>query len=234
MNALFLWILGVLGVLLMLFGLTRLPRGGLAWMVFGLLLGLFGLGGAWLHQQYGHPVFWGLGVLGVLLLVWALLNLRSRLAGWAAAMAVLLGLAGFGSVVLLNSSSPNLLTSGAIPNPLEDPQATPSETPAPEPTAPSPPEPEPVPPAPEAPTLGSVREVEPACPCLLSVRVNAPNPTVRILRGQEEVASSRLEHSSFLLEAGEYTLQVEASGYQSLSAPIRIPENKNLVVELAQ
>ncbi|MCS7057710.1 MAG: hypothetical protein NZ849_00425 [Meiothermus sp.] len=234
MSALFLWILGVLGVLFVLFGLTRLSRGGLAWMGFGLLVGLFGLGGAWLHQQYGHLVFWVLGVLGVLLLVWALLNLRSRLAGWAAALAVLLGLAGFGSVVLLNSGSPNLLASGTIPNPSEEPQAAPPAVPTPEPTAPAFPSPEPVPPAPEAPTSGAVREVEPVCPCLLSVRVNAPNPTVRVFRGEEEVASSRLERSSFLLEAGEYTLRVEAPGYQSLSAPIRIPENKNLEVELVQ
>jgi len=63
MSALLLWILGVLGLLILLWGLTRLQKGGLAWMGLGLLLGLAGLGGAWLHQQYGTLVFWGLGML---------------------------------------------------------------------------------------------------------------------------------------------------------------------------
>lgn len=258
MNALLLWILGILGVLIMLWGLTRLPRGGLAWMGFGLVLGLAGLGGAWLHQQYSTTVFWGLGILGVLLLVWALLNLRSRLAGWSAGLAVLLVLTGFGSIVLLNSSSPNLLTSGTIPNPLNNFQTDPGSAPdgpttnptppaetTPEPT-PTPPEtgssqpttepsPSPAEPAPTAPVVsGSVREVDPACPCLLSVRVKAPNPTVRILQDGTEVASSKLEYSSFLLEAGDYTLQVEAPGYRTLSTLINVPRNKNLEVELAQ
>jgi len=270
MNALLLWILGILGVLTLLWGLTRLQKGGLAWMAFGSLLGLAGLGGAWLHQQHGLAVFWGLGVLGVLLLVWALLNLRSRLAGWTATLAVLLALTGFGSIALLNSSSPNLLTSGTIPDPLSGfrsnptppdapgaapaqptepgptpaipetaspapgpdiPQATPE--PSPPPSEPSPDQPAPTPPAPSAVT-GSVRELEPVCPCLLSVQVKAPNPTVRILQGTSEIASSRLERSSFLLEAGDYTLQVEAPGYRTLSAPINVPKNKNLEVELAR
>ncbi|MCL6531017.1 MAG: PEGA domain-containing protein [Meiothermus ruber] len=258
MNALLLWILGILGVLIMLWGLTRLPRGGLAWLGFGLVLGLAGLGGAWLHQQYGTTIFWGLGILGVLLLVWALLNLRSRLAGWSAGLAVLLVLTGFGSIVLLNSSSPNLLTSGTIPNPLNnfqtDPgsapdgpttnptppaETTPEPTPTPPETDPSQPATEPSPspaePAPTAPVAsGSVREVDPACPCLLSVRVKAPNPTVRILQDGTEVASSKLEYSSFSLEAGDYTLQVEAPGYRTLSTLINVPRNKNLEVELAQ
>ncbi|MFN3391217.1 MAG: PEGA domain-containing protein [Meiothermus ruber] len=262
MNALLLWILGILGVLILLWGLTRLSRGGLAWMGFGLMLGLAGLGGAWLHQQYGTAVFWGLGVLGVLLLVWALLNLRSRLAGWITALAVLLALTGFGSIVLLNSSSPNLLTSGTIPNPLDNFQTSPSApdsststppaetTPAPNPTPPEPsplptpepatpssPTPEPLPPT-SSPTppaaTGSLREVEPACPCILNVQVKAPNPTVHILQGTTEIASSRQERSSFLLEAGDYTLQVEAPGYRTFSALINVPNNKNLEVELAQ
>lgn len=267
MNTLLLWILGILGVLIMLWGLTRLPRGGLAWMGFGLVLGLTGLGGAWLYQQYGTTVFWGLGILGVLLLVWALLNLRSRLASWSAGLAVLLVLTGFGSIVLLNSSSPNLLTSGTIPNPLNnfqtDPATPPDSTPdnptttpapptetAPEPTptpsetgpsqpttepSPSPAEPSPALPTPAAPVAsGSVREIEPACPCLLNVRVKAPNPTVRLLQNGTEVASSKLEYSSFSLEAGDYTLQVEAPGYRTLSTLINVPRNKNLEVELAQ
>ncbi|MFC6919617.1 PEGA domain-containing protein [Meiothermus taiwanensis] len=258
MNALLLWILGILGVLIMLWGLTRLPRGGLAWLGFGLVLGLAGLGGAWLHQQYGTTIFWGLGILGVLLLVWALLNLRSRLAGWSAGLAVLLVLTGFGSIVLLNSSSPNLLTSGTIPNPLNnfqtDPgsapdgpttnptppaETTPEPTPTPPETDPSQPATEPSPspaePAPTAPVAsGSVREVDPACPCLLNVTVNAPEPTIRILQGTTEIASSRQGRSSFLLEAGDYTLQVEAPGYRTLSTLINVPQNKNLEVELAQ
>ncbi|WP_337871103.1 PEGA domain-containing protein [Meiothermus sp.] len=267
MNALLLWILGILGVLSLLWGLTRLPRGGLAWMGFGLVLGLAGLGGAWLHQQYGTAVFWGLGLLGVLLLVWALLNLRSRLASWSAGLAVLLALTGFGSIVLLNSSSPNLLTSGTIPNPLNsfqtdpatppgsapdnpattptlptetapEPTPTPSETGPSQPTTeppPSPAEPGPALPAPTPPvTSGSVREIEPACPCLLNVSVNVPNPTTRILQGATEIASSRLGRSSFLLEAGDYTLQVEAPGYRTFSALINVPRNKNLEVELVQ
>lgn len=240
MNALLLWILGILGLLILLWGLTRLQRGGLAWTGFGLLLGLAGLGGAWLHQQYGTSVFWGLGVLGVLLLVWALLNLRSRLVGWTATLAVLLALTGFGSIVLLNSSSPNLLTSGAIPDPLGSLQTGPATPPAP-PAEPSPtPAPEALPPAapaapsPTPPATGSVRELEPSCPCLLNVQVKAPNPTVRILQGTSEIASSRLERSSFLLEAGDYTLQVEAPGYRTFSALINVPRNKNLEVELAQ
>ncbi|WP_027886990.1 PEGA domain-containing protein [Meiothermus taiwanensis] len=238
MNALLLWILGILGVLITLWGLTRLPRGGLAWMGFGLVLGLAGLGGAWLHQQYGTTVFWGLGILGVLLLVWALLNLRSRLAGWSTGLAVLLALTGFGSIVLLNSSSPNLLTSGTIPNPLNNFQTDPAPTP-PE-AGPSQPTPEPSPPTaePTTPTpsvaSGSVREVDPACPCLLNVTVNAPEPTIRILQGTTEIASSRQGRSSFLLEAGDYTLQVEAPGYRTLSTLINVPKNKNLEVELAQ
>lgn len=247
MNALLLWILGILGVLILLWGLTRLQGGGLAWAGFGLLLGIAGLGGAWLHQLYGTPVFWGLGVLGVLLLVWALLNLSSRLAGWVASLAVLLALTGFGSIALLNSSSPNPLNnfqtgpstpnnSTTAPTPAETP--APSPLPAPEagPASPSP-SPEPPPPAtsPTPPaTLGSLREVEASCPCLLNVRVKAPNPTVRILQGSTEIASSRLERSSFLLEAGEYTLQVEAPGYRTFSALINVPNNKNLEVELAQ
>lgn len=255
MNALLLWILGILGVLILLWGLTRLQRGGLAWAGFGLLLGIAGLGGAWLHQLYGTPVFWGLGVLGVLLLVWALSNFRSRLAGWVTVLAVLLALTGFGSIVLLNSSSPNLLTSGSIPNPLNNfqtgPTAPDSSTTAPTPpaeTTPSLPEPSPLPtpepgpvspspipePLPPATALGSLREVEPSCPCLLSVRVKAPNPTVRILQDSTEIASSKLERSSFLLEAGDYTLQVEAPGYRTFSALIKVPNNKNLEVELAQ
>ncbi|GEM83426.1 PEGA domain-containing protein [Meiothermus hypogaeus] len=283
MNALLLWILGILGVLILVWGLTRLQRGGLAWVGFGLVLGLFGLGGAWLHHQYGVSVFWGLGVLGVLLLVWALLNLRSRLAGWITALAVLLALTGFGSIALLSSSSPNLLTSGAIPDPLNNfrtnpampPTATPT-TPEPTPAAPAPaepapaptsPEPAPTPPEPSLPqstpepspaptpttpspaptptettppppaqpvTSGSVREVEPSCPCLLNVSVNAANPTVRILQGTTEIASSKLGRSSFLLEAGDYTLQVEAPGYRTFSALINVPRNKNLEVELVQ
>ncbi|GIW32361.1 MAG: hypothetical protein KatS3mg071_2535 [Meiothermus sp.] len=255
MNALLLWILGILGVLITLWGLTRLPRGGLAWMGFGLVLGLAGLGGAWLHQQYGTTVFWGLGILGVLLLVWALLNLRSRLAGWSAGLAVLLVLTGFGSIVLLNSSSPNLLTSGTIPNPLNNFQTDPATPPAPDSPTPTPPaEPAPTPPEagpsqptpePSPPTAepttptpsvasGSVREVDPACPCLLNVTVNAPEPTIRILQGTTEIASSRQGRSSFLLEAGDYTLQVEAPGYRTLSTLINVPKNKNLEVELAQ
>lgn len=272
MNTLLLWVLGILGVLLLLWGLTRLQRGGLAWMAFGALLGLFGLGGAWLHHLYGTPVFWGMGVLAVLLLVWALLNLRQRLAGWTAALAILLGLVGFGSITLLDSPNPNLLTSGNIPDPLNNfragpaipSTATPPETtaatpvptePGPAPTSPepalTPPEPgppqttpeplpapaptEPTPPPPAQPvTSGSVREVEPACPCLLSVSVNAANPTVRILQGTQEIASSKLGRSSFLLEAGDYTLQVEAPGYRTFSALINVPRNKNLEVELVQ
>ncbi|MGK0619035.1 PEGA domain-containing protein [Meiothermus cerbereus] len=247
MNAFLLWILGILGLLILLWGLTRLQRGGLAWTGFGLLLGLAGLGGAWLHQQYGTSVFWGLGVLGVLLLVWALLNLRSRLAGWTATLAVLLALTGFGSIVLLNSSSPNLLTSGAIPDPLGSPQtgpatppnapatplppAEPGPTPAPEALPPAAPAaPSPTPPA----ANGSVRELEPTCPCLLNVQVKAPNPTVRILQGSTEIASSKLERSSFLLEAGDYTLQVEAPGYRTFSVLINVPRNQNLEVELVQ
>jgi len=273
MSALLLWILGVLGLLILLWGLTRLQKGGLAWMGLGLLLGLAGLGGAWLHQQYGTSVFWGLGMLGVLLLVWALLNLRSRLAGWTATLAVLLALTGFGSIVLLNSSSPNLLTSGAISDPLSgfrtnptaptssdtpgaapvqpsepsptpaSPETTspapgssipqPSPEPSPPPSEPSPALPAPTPPSPSAVT-GSVRELEPTCPCLLNVQVKAPNPTVRILQGTSEIASSRLERSSFLLEAGDYTLQVEAPGYRTFSVLINVPRNQNLEVELAQ
>lgn len=275
MNALLLWVLGILGVLLLLWGLTRLQRGGLAWIGFGTLLGLFGLGGAWLHHLYGTSVFWGMGVLGVLLLVWALLNLRQRrMAGWTAALAILLGLVGFGSITLLDSPSPNLLTSGTIPDPLNNfrtgpaipPTATPttpeptgaapapvepspaptSPEPAPTSPEPSPPQPtpepspaptptEPTPPPPAQPvTSGSVREVEPSCPCLLSVSVNASNPTVRILQGTTEIASSKLGRSSFLLEAGDYTLQVEAPGYRTFSALINVPRNKNLEVELVQ
>lgn len=276
MNALLLWVLGILGVLLLLWGLTRLQRGGLAWMGFGTLLGLFGLGGAWLHHLYGTPVFWGMGVLGVLLLVWALLNLRQRrMAGWTAALAILLGLVGFGSITLLDSPNPNLLTSGTIPDPLNnfrtgpaipptaaptppestgatptppvepspaptspEPTPTPPEPSLPQPTpepspAPAPTEPTPPPPAQPA-TSGSVREVEPSCPCLLSVSVNAANPTVRILQGTLEIASSKLGRSSFLLEAGDYTLQVEAPGYRTFSALINVPRNKNLEVELVQ
>ncbi len=278
MNALLLWVMGILGVLLLLWGLTRLRRGGLAWMGFGALLALFGLGGAWLHHQYGLAVFWGLGVLGVLLLVWAFLNLRrGRLAGWTAALAVLLGLVGFGSIALLGSPNQNLLTSGTIPDPLSGfrtgptapqppapttPDTTepapaqpvePSPTPAiPEPSAtapepsipqttpePSPPptptEPSPAPPSPALPTAsGSVREVEPTCPCTLNIRVGAPNPTIRILRGTTEIAMSRLGRSSFMLEAGDYTLQVEAPGYRTFSALINVPRNKDLEVELVQ
>ncbi|WP_333660191.1 hypothetical protein, partial [Meiothermus cerbereus] len=160
MSALLLWILGVLGVLILLWGLTRLQKGGLAWMGLGLLLGLAGLGGAWLHQQYGTSVFWGLGMLGVLLLVWALLNLRSRLAGWTATLAVLLALTGFGSIVLLNSSSPNLLTSGAISDPLSgfrtNPTApTSSDTPGAAPVQPSEPSPTPASPETTSPAPGS-------------------------------------------------------------------------------
>lgn len=279
MNALLLWILGILGVLLMLWGLTSLGRGGLWWTGFGTLLAVFGLGGAWIHHQFGTPVFWGLGLLGVLLLVWAFLNLRrGRIAGWTAALAILLGLVGFGSITLLNSPNQNLLTSDTIPDPLSgfrtDPAApqttapTPPDTPAaapaqpvepsptpaipeptptpPEPSIPQPtPEPSPTPtepspalptPSPTPPTAvsGSVREVEPACPCLLNVQVKAPNPTVRILQGTTEIASSSLGRSSFLLEAGDYTLQVEAPGYRTFSAMINVPINKNLEVELAQ
>ena len=244
MNALLLWILGILGLLILLWGLTRLQRGGTAWASFGLLLGLFGLGGVWLQQQYGVSVFWVLGVLGVFLLVWSLLNLRSRLARWTAALSVLLALTGFGSIVLLNSST-NLLTADT-PNPMDNPQPTPAAPPETQATPDAPadepaptPTPESMPPAnPEAPTppttAGSIRELEPECPCLLSVRVKAPNPTVRILQGTSEIASSRLERSSFLLEAGEYTLQVEAPGYRTFSTQINVPRNKNLEVELAQ
>ncbi len=269
MNALLLWVLGILGVLLLLWGLTSLGRGGLWWMGFGTLLAVFGLGGAWIHHQFGTPVFWGLGLLGVLLLVWAFLNLRrGRIAGWTAALAILLGLVGFGSITLLSSPDQNLLTSGTIPDPLSGfrtnpaaPQTTapttpdttgaapaqpvePSPTPAiPEPTPPEPsipqptPEPSPTPtPTPPTPTAvsGSVREVEPACPCLLNVSVNATNPTIRILRGTTEIASSSLGRSSFQLEAGDYTLQVEAPGYRTFSALINVPKNKNLEVELVQ
>lgn len=266
MNALLLWVLGILGVLLLLWGLTSLGRGGLWWMGFGTLLAVFGLGGAWIHHQFGAPVFWGLGLLGVLLLVWAFLNLRrGRIAGWTAALAILLGLVGFGSITLLSSPNQNLLTSGTIPDPLSGfrtnpatsqtttpttPDTTgaapvePSPTPAiPEPSIPQPtPEPSPPPtqPSPALPTptptavSGSVREVEPACPCLLNVTVNAPNPTIRILRGTTEIASSRQGRSSFLLEAGEYTLQVEAPGYRTFSTLIDVPRNKNLEVELVQ
>ncbi|WP_027882307.1 PEGA domain-containing protein [Meiothermus rufus] len=271
MNTLLLWILGLLGVLFLLLGLTRLQKGGWAWVGFGGLLALLSLGGAWFYPQYGLLVFWGLGLLGVLLLVWALLNLRrGRLAAWTAMLAVLLGLGGFGSIALLNSASPNLLTSGNIPDPFAGlrpapepseeaspapamPEATPAQpeepaptppaseatSPAPAPTTPEPspptalPEPSPAPPAPVLPTTsGSVREVEPACPCTLNVRVNAPNPTVRIRQGTQEVAMSRLERSSFLLEAGDYTLEVEAPGYRPFSALINVPKNKNLEVEL--
>jgi len=81
---------------------------------------------------------------------------------------------------------------------------------------------------------GSVREVEPVCPCLLNLSVNATNPTIRILRGTTEVASSSQGRSIFLLEAGDYTLQVEAPGYRTFSALINVPRNKNLEVSLAQ
>lgn len=251
MHAPLLLILGILGLLVLLWGLTRLQRGGLAWAGFGLLLGIAGLGGAWLHQLYGTPVFWGLGVLGVLLLVWAVFNLRSRLAGWVTTLALLLALAGFGSIVLLNSS-PNPLDnfqagpaapdgSRTAPTPPAETTPTPPEpsplpTPEPGPVSPSP-TPEPLPPAtsPAPPAaVGSLREVEPSCPCLLSVRVKAPNPTVHILQGSTEIASSKLERSSFLLEAGKYTLQVEAPGYRTFSALINVPNNKNLEIELAQ
>lgn len=169
MNALLLWILGILGVLITLWGLTRLPRGGLAWMGFGLVLGLAGLGGAWLHQQYGTTVFWGLGILGVLLLVWALLNLRSRLAGWSTGLAVLLALTGFGSIVLLNSSSPNLLTSGTIPNPLNNFQTDPATPPAPDSPTPTPPA-EPAPTPRGRPIPAHARTLAAHC------RANHPNP----------------------------------------------------------
>jgi hypothetical protein len=79
-----------------------------------------------------------------------------------------------------------------------------------------------------------VREVEPSCPCLLSVRVTATNPTIRILRGTTEIARSSLERSVFQLETGDYTLQVEAPGYRTFSALINVPRNKNLEVELVQ
>jgi hypothetical protein len=243
-------------------------------MGFGALLGLFGLGGAWLHHQYGSPVFWGLGILGVLLLAWAFLNLRrGRIAGWTAAMAMLLVLVGFGSITLLGSPNQNLLTSDTIPDPLNNfrtgpaapatpdtgaaptppvepsPAPTIPETtitpdpglpqPAPEPSPlPGPAEPSTAPLPPAAPSLpaasGSVREVEPACPCLLSVRVTATNPTIRILRGTTEIARSSLERSVFQLETGDYTLQVEAPGYRTFSALINVPRNKNLEVELVQ
>ncbi|RDI95348.1 carboxypeptidase regulatory-like domain-containing protein [Meiothermus sp. QL-1] len=234
MSALFLWILGILGVLVLLYGLTRLQRNGLSWMGFGLLLGLFGLGGAWLHQHYGNTVFWGLGVLGVLLLLWALFNLKSRLAGWVAALAVLLGLTGFGSLVLLNSSAPNLLTSPAPPTPMEGFRPEVPEEPAPSPPPEPEAQPEPPPPAEALPAEGRLREVLPTCPCPLEVRVNAPSPTVRILQDGQEVARSTTPRSLFLLEAGAYTLEVEAPGYRPLSAPIRVPESRNLEVDLAQ
>ncbi|WP_150118003.1 PEGA domain-containing protein, partial [Meiothermus taiwanensis] len=109
------------------------------------------------------------------------------------------------------------------------PEAGPSQ-PTPEP---SPPTAEPTTPTPSV-ASGSVREVDPACPCLLNVTVNAPEPTIRILQGTTEIASSRQGRSSFLLEAGDYTLQVEAPGYRTLSTLINVPKNKNLEVELAQ
>lgn len=253
MNALLLWALGILGVLVLVWGLARLQRGGLGWAVFGALMGVFGLGGVWLHQQYGATVFWGLGVLGVLLLVWAILNLRRyRTASWSAALAVLLGLTGFGSITLLGGPTQNLLTPGAIPDTVVAAPAQPMETPL----APATPQagvpqilPEPVPPpTPTAPdaaplppttpalpvTSGIVREVEPACPCLLNVMVRASNPTIRILQGTIEIARSSLERSSFLLEAGDYTLVVEAPGYRTFSALINVPRNRNLEVELAR
>lgn len=256
MNALLLWVLGILGVLILLWGLTRLRRGGLGWVGFGALLGVLGLGGVWLHHQYGTTVFWGLGILGVLLLVWALLNLRRHhLVGWSASLAILLSLTGFGSITLLGSPSQNLITSGAIPGatgpgpaqPMEGspippsptspepgiPQAVPEPSPPPAPTAPGT-----APLSPTTPSLpvasGSVREVEPACPCLLYVSVDASNPTIRILQGTTEIASSSLGRSSFLLAAGDYTLQVEAPGYRTFSALINVPRNKNLEVDLAR
>jgi hypothetical protein len=233
MNALLLWVLGILGVLVLVWGLARRQRGGLGWVAFGALMGVFGLGGVWLHQQYGATVFWGLGILGVLLLVWALLNLRRhRTAGWSAALAVLLGLTGFGSITLLASPTQNLLTPGAFPDTAVVTPAEPMEPP-PAPTAP---EAAPLPPAtPALPVAtGIVREVEPACPCLLNVMVRASNPTIRILQEATEIARSSLERSSFLLEAGYYTLQVEAPGYRSFSALINVPRNRNLEVELAR
>ena len=54
--------------------------------------------------------------------------------------------------------------------------------------------------------------------------MKAPNPTVRILQGTTEIASSRLERSSFLLEAGDYTLQVEAPGYRTFSVLINVTQ----------
>jgi hypothetical protein len=252
MNALLLWVLGILGVLVLVWGLARLKRGGLGWVAFGALMGVFGLGGVWLYQQHGATVFWGLGILGVLLLVWALLNLRrSRTAGWSAALAVLLGLTGFGSITLLASPTQNLLTPGAIPDTAVVAPAEPMKPP-PSPVAPEAglPQavPEPAPPAPTAPdaaplppttpalpvATGIVREVEPACPCLLNVMVRASNPTIRILQETTEIARSSLERSSFLLEAGDYTLLVEAPGYRSFSALISVPRNRNLEVELAR
>ena len=130
MNALLLWVLGILGVLVLVWGLARRQRGELGWVAFGALMGVFGLGGVWLHQQYGATVFWGLGILGVLLLVWALLNLRRhRTAGWSAALAVLLGLTGFGSITLLGGHTQNLLTPGAIPDTVVAAPAQPIEPP---------------------------------------------------------------------------------------------------------
>lgn len=288
MASLLLWILVILGLLMLLLGILNPRRGGMSWAGFGLVLGLVGVGAAWLHRQFGIGVFWGLGILAIVLLVWALANLRrGRWAAWTVALAVLMGLAGFASISLLGSPSPNLLTNNTLPDPLNYflpspdtalqpvPDTTPTsptppstpETPSqpaqpaqpgqPETTPPTQPEtPEPNPnvppdnatpapdqtpltppspaPTPTTPATSLLREAEPSCPCELNVSVNVPDARVTILKDGNVVVASSQQKSSFQLDSGDYTLQVEAAGYKTLSASINVPKNRNLEVELVK
>jgi len=71
------------------------------------------------------------------------------------------------------------------------------------------------------------------CPCLLKVTTGINEATITLSKGATPV--STLTGSEVLfkdLQVGDYELSVEAPGYNSFQAPLRIGNNKSLTVYL--
>lgn len=117
---------------------------------------------------------------------------------------------------------------------LTPPPADPGTQPLPESPQPQAPAPEPTPAAPAAPQerVGVVSN-EALCPCLLKVNTGIAGAQVRLSRGGTDLGAQSGGEVLFQgLEAGEYTLRVEAAEYQPFEFQLQLRNNRELTVYL--
>ncbi|WP_026234882.1 carboxypeptidase-like regulatory domain-containing protein [Calidithermus timidus] len=243
------WFGGILGALLFLVSLltlSRNPRVGAVLLLIGLALGSLLIPSLGLWRQGQAYLIVGLAGVGLFLLA---LFLPSRVRGKMTTMFVGLVLALF-LFPALNVAQPWNTNPVAL---LENPPATATEPQTPPPTQPTltePPAPAPQTPAqtpqtspptdetsaPE-PTMPQERvgvvSSDALCPCLLKVVTGIEGAQVELSRAGLAVDTRSGAEVVFQgLEAGEYTLRIEAAGYQPFEFQLQLRNNRELTVYL--